>query len=251
VDVLASLIIDDIDTLSSLASGSFGAVDVSTSVNTLVVLALEAVLALGIKVTFFSIGDALVLETDESLGAGLQWAHIGALAQVRKTGAGLAVDEDNFGALAGLTSSNKVDKVSVSGHTTDNWGRGHNVVDDWALFLSGSVSTTNDGLWLITLLFVGKAESWLAVESVSAVDILALVNTLSLDTALVWWALEVVSALWDFNALAGLAFESLFAVYVVAFVNALSIVAEFVVSAVRVDFTFGFGDTQAFLAHFA
>ena len=63
--------------------------------------------------------------------------------------------------------------------------------------------------------------------------------------------MEVVSALWDFNALAGLAFESLFAVYVVAFVNALSIVAEFVVSAVRVDFTFGFGDTQAFLAHFA
>ena len=72
MDVLASLIIDDIDTLSSLASGSFGAVDVSTSVNTLVVLALEAVLALGIKVTFFSIGDALVLETDEALGASLQ-----------------------------------------------------------------------------------------------------------------------------------------------------------------------------------
>lgn len=68
----AHLIIDDVNTLSSLASGSLGALDISAFVYALVVLTLEAIFALGIKQAFFSVGDTFILETDESLGAGLQ-----------------------------------------------------------------------------------------------------------------------------------------------------------------------------------
>lgn len=66
----------------------------------------------------------------------------------------------------------------------------------------------------------------------SAVDVLALIDTVAFNAALIGGALEVVSALWDLDALSSLALISGFAVNIIAFVDALSVVTDLVVSAV-------------------